>query len=456
MERFTAPPSPAPATGAPGAERFTSPPPPGGPARAPASATGAPHAPGAERFTGPPPADVPAPPPASASDPLGPQVPGTERFATPPPPADPAPASPASATGAPNPHAPGAERFAGVPSADGAAFPAGAGEERQQGDADVWAELCERFCLQFLVLAEKMRPAMDMLERQEEDSDRLDALYEIDHGVTRMRRVARDLRVLADRGGEDVSGVDTSLLDVVRMAASSIEGYRQVSIRRMVDLAVPAHAVEDAASLVAALLDNATRFSPAQVTVSAHLLDDGGVMLRIEDSGIGMSAAQLDELNATLSGPVPAMTHEAARQTGFPVVHRLARRHGVTVRFAARAGGTIALVTVPASLLCEISAPEPRTGDAPPATANLTMARRAERPARTAPALNVAGDADLGGLPRRQRTSLRPVAAPAAEPAPEPARPSEEPDGPGTFAADLDAFTSGTRRFTDEQQEGRQ
>ncbi|MEV5824425.1 ATP-binding protein [Spirillospora sp. NPDC052242] len=316
--------------------------------------------------------------------------------------------------------------------------------------------------MQFLVLAEKMRPAMDMLESREEDPDRLEALYEIDHGVTRMRRVARDLRVLADRGDADVSGADTSLLDVVRMAASSIEGYRQVSIRRVVDLAVPAHAVEDAASLVAALLDNATRFSPAQVTVSAHLLDDGGVMLRIEDSGIGMPAEQLDRLNAALAGPVPPMTRETARQTGFPVVHRLARRHGVTVRFAARTGGTIAMVTVPPQLLCEVPAAEPRAGDAPPAVGNLTMARRAERPARTAPALNIASDADLGGLPRRQRTSLRPVSDAAAGPGSgpalaEPADPAPHAGtGPGSFAADLDAFTAGARRPADEQQEGRQ
>ncbi|MFV2178894.1 sensor histidine kinase [Actinomadura sp. LOL_016] len=393
----------------------------------------------------------------------------TGPFAATPPTARTARTAPASTpdTAAHGAQAPGghaAAAFAGAAadaSVPGAQAPHAAaepgGDDRTQGDADVWAELCERFCLQFLVLAEKMRPAMDLLEQQEEDPDRLDALYEIDHGVTRMRRVARDLRVLADRGDEDVSGADTSLLDVVRMAASSIEGYRQVSIRRMVDLAVPAHAVEDAASLVAALLDNATRFSPAQVTVSAHLLDDGGVMLRIEDSGIGMPAAQLDRLNATLAGPVPAMTRETARQTGFPVVHRLARRHGVTVRFAARAGGTIALVTVPAALLCEVPAPEARTGGTggtPPA-ANLTMARRAERPVRAATGPVAAGDTDLGGLPRRQRTSLRPVAAPESAPEPAPERPSGDPDGPGTFAADLDAFTAGTRRFADEQQEGR-
>ncbi|WP_344268908.1 sensor histidine kinase [Actinomadura napierensis] len=325
-------------------------------------------------------------------------------------------------------------------------------------DADVWPELCERFCLQFLVLAEKMRPAMDLLERQEEDPDRLEALYEIDHGVTRMRRAARDLRVLAGRDGEEASGADTSLLDVVRMAESSIEQYRHVSILRVVELAVPAYAAEDLASLVAALLDNATRYSPARVTVSAHLLDNGAVMLRIEDAGIGMTPAQLDGLNAALAGPVPPMTEETSRQTGFPVVHRLARRHGIGVRLAGRTGGTVAMVTIPPSLLCEIPAGEPRAAgvaEGVPGMAHLAMAHRAERPAApAAPARTAAApvreprtEPDLGGLPRRERTSLRPVASPVPPAAPEPAdAPSADDSGSGSsFAADLDAFTAGTR-----------
>ncbi|GAA1775009.1 hypothetical protein GCM10009735_01130 [Actinomadura chokoriensis] len=341
-------------------------------------------------------------------------------------------------------------------------------------DPDTWPELCERFCLQFLVLAEKMRPAMDLLEESEEDPDRLEALYTIDHGVTRMRRAARDLRVLAGRDGEALSGPDTSLLDVVRMAESSIEQYRQVSILRVVDLAVPAYAAEDLASLVAALLDNATRYSPGNVTVSARLLDDGGVMIRIEDSGIGISPIQLDALNSTLAGSVPPMTGETARSTGFPVVHRLARRHGIGVRLAARAAGTVAMVTVPPALLCEIPADEPaasagsRAGDAFAGMAHLAMARGAESPAAApaapvdATAADAGSAADLGGLPRRERASLRPagrdpapVPGAAADGAPPPA------SGAGSFAADLDAFTAGTRRDADEpaaggREEGRQ
>ncbi|MEU9023092.1 ATP-binding protein [Actinomadura sp. NPDC048394] len=348
---------------------------------------------------------------------------------------------------------------------------------RVPADPDVWPDLCERFCLQFLVLAEKMRPAMDLLERQEEDPDRLEALYEIDHGVTRMRRAARDLRVLAGRDAEEASGADTSLLDVIRMAESSIEQYQHVSILRVVELAVPAYAAEDLASLVAALLDNATRYSPSRVTVSAHLLADGAVMLRIEDSGIGMSPSQLEGLNKALAGPVPPMTDETSRQTGFPVVHRLARRHGVGVRLAGRTGGTVAMVTIPPSLLCEIPADEPRTagaggtagaGEMPPGMAHLAMARRVERPAGAAPeratlaperparpaaarparVRDAGGEPDLGGLPRRERASLRPVAPPAPDGPPAPAAPaSDAPDAEAgsSFAADLDAFTAGAR-----------
>ncbi|MEU5987522.1 ATP-binding protein [Spirillospora sp. NPDC047418] len=336
-----------------------------------------------------------------------------------------------------------------------------------QSDPDAWPELCERFCLHFLVLAEKMRPAMNLLEESEEDPDRLEALYKIDHGVTRMRRAARDLRVLAGRDGESLSGPDTSLLDVVRMAESSIEQYRQVSILRVVDLAVPAYAAEDLASLVAALLDNATRYSPGNVTVSARLLDDGGVMIRIEDSGIGMAPAQLDGLNATLAGPVPPMTGEIARSTGFPVVHRLARRHGVGVRLAARAGGTVAMVTVPPVLLCEIPADEPgasagpRSGEAFAGMAHLAMARGAERPEPEA-ATPVGGTAtDLGGLPRRERASLRPVGPRPAQAQNAASGGGPAASGAGSFAADLDAFSAGTRRDADEpaageREEGRQ
>ena len=253
--------------------------------------------------------------------------------------------------------------------------PAGALAEPEEAGApvdtgaqvpDVWTEVSEQFAWRLLVLTEQLRPALDGLESGEEDPDRLAQLYQIDHGVTRMRRVARDLRVLAGRGGEEIAGHTTSLLDVIRVANSSIEHYGRVTIGPVAELAVVAYAADDIASLLAALTDNATRYSPATVTVSAHLLADGGVMVRVEDSGLGIEAGWLGALNNVLAGPTPGqgVFNFSGRHTGFAVAHRLARRYGLRVQLARReppgggapngTSGTIAMVVIPPSLLCEI------------------------------------------------------------------------------------------------------
>jgi hypothetical protein len=199
-----------------------------------------------------------------------------------------------------------------------------------------WPDICDQFGLHLLVLAEQLRASLDELEADEGDPERLRRLYQVDHAVTRMRRASRDLRTLAGRSEEELAGFTTSLLDVIRMAASAIERYTQVTVGRVTDLAVLGYAADDVGSLMAALLDNATRYSPGAVTVSCHLLEDGGVMFRVEDTGIGMGREQVNTLNATLAGPVPDVDERSGRHTGFPVVHRIARKHSIDVRLAAR------------------------------------------------------------------------------------------------------------------------
>jgi hypothetical protein len=239
---------------------------------------------------------------------------------------------------------------------------------------DAWAQVCEQFALRMLVLAEQLRPALDQLEGDEDDPDRLQWLYHVDHGLSRMRRAARDLRVLAGYDAEEMAGNSSSLLDVIRAAASAIEHYGRVSVGPVVELAVLAYAADDIASLLAVLADNGTRYSPSVVRISAHLLGDGGVMVRVEDSGIGLEPDRLAAVNATLAGPVPEVGAYTGRHTGFPVAHRLARKHDMEVRLACRpagragaggASGTIAMVTIPASLVCEIPDRMPADPTAP-------------------------------------------------------------------------------------------
>jgi hypothetical protein len=356
---------------------------------------------------------------------------------------------------------------------------------------DAWVGVCEQFALRMLVLVEQLRPALDRLEGDEDDPDRLQWLYHVDHGVSRMRQAARDLRVLAGREAEDAAGHNSSLLDMIRTAASAIEHYDRVSVGPVAELAVMAYAVDDIASLLAVLADNGTRYSPSVVRISAHLLADGGVMVRVEDSGIGIEPERLAVMNAVLSGPVPEVGVYTGKHTGFPVAHRLARRHGVEIRLACRptlrgmaggATGTVAMVNIPASLVCEIpeAAPAdptpprdsiPATRGTPEYSTNQLRSRVEEagrhsppaRPAQPAlpapPSWPVRPDEEAtdqpapkltrNGLPRREPGSARNAAAGRSVVAGSLSVPDRggtpDPAASGrSFAADVAAFLTGS------------
>ena len=348
----------------------------------------------------------------------------------------------------------------------------GPGEQAAQHADGAWPDICDQFGLHLLVLAEQLRASLDELEADEDDPERLKRLYQVDHAVTRMRRASRDLRTLAGRSEEELAGFTTSLLDVIRMAASAIERYTQVTIGRVTELAVLGYAADDIGSVMAALLDNATRYSPGAVTVSCHLLEDGGVMFRIEDTGIGIGADQVAVLNAAFAGPVPDVDERTGRHTGFPVVHRIARKHSLGVRLAARplpSSGTVAMVMLPPHLLCEVPAEEAQRRPAP---ANPAPQQSPSRPSAvpdlprgeptraqplpqwTPPELpdrDAGRDEEQeqepvsGELPRRERASLR-----GDDPRPEKQAPGMVPTveqqaaARRAFADDLSAFSRGT------------
>ena len=308
------------------------------------------------------------------------------------------------------PHPLGAETEAAPPGGSGSAFDSGVAEtrpiDRRSASASaapdgIWPEICDQFGSHMLVLAEQLRATLNVLEADEGDPERLRRLYQVDHAVTRMRLASRQLVTLAGRSEERVAGFTTSLLDVIRMASAAIEWYPQVAIGPVAELAVPGYAADDIATLMSALLDNATRYSPGMVTVSCHLLEHGGVMFRIEDTGLGMARDQVMRLNIALAGAVPDVSESTARHTGFPVVHRIARKLSIGVRFASRrppATGTLAMVTLPPQLLCPI-----------PVQDRLRRPAAAER---SAPEATAAAAPDL---PRRERTGLVEVAS--AQPA---------------------------------------
>lgn len=350
------------------------------------------------------------------------------------------------------------------------------------------ATVGDRFAMQLLGLAEQQRQALDHLEHDEQDPDRLNKLYEIDHAVALMRRVARELRVLSEKNETEMGGADTSLLDIIRMAASAIESYSRIQVGPVAELAVLGHAADDVASLLSPLLDNATRYSPSAVTVSAHPTETGGVVIRVVDSGIGLQEEQARALNATMASAVPPVDEHTSKHTGFPVVHRLARRLDAQVRFITRSSGapggsgsgTTAVVSLPPQLICEAPGQPPALGDiggsdtpewpaapngpadgpgtgAPPLSpvpqpAHLKLAPgpigpdSAPPPEPSPPERPATG----GSLPRRERESLRKQGR-NGDNSHLPKRPLARDSGPsgggsasgGSFAEDLDSFTAG-------------
>ncbi|HEX4288042.1 MAG TPA: ATP-binding protein, partial [Trebonia sp.] len=312
-----------------------------------------------------------------------------------------------------------AEPEAAPPWAPGPAFPAGPANtqpiKRRQASArpdGAWPEICDQFGSHLLVLAEQVRASLNVLEAGEDDPERLKRLYQVDHAVTRMRLASRQLRTLAGRDDERLAGFTTSLLDLIRMASSAIEWYAEVSVGPVVDLAVPGYAADDIATLLSALLDNATKYSASTVTVSCHLLQEGGVMFRIEDTGMGIGRDKVRRLNAAFAGAVPDVEESTSRHVGFPVVHRIASKHSIGVRFASRrppATGTLAMVILPPQLLCAIpaqpapcppAAAEPPAVGEPPAAAEWTVAAEWTAAAEwTVAAEPVAPPTEAGPLP---------------------------------------------------------
>jgi signal transduction histidine kinase len=205
-------------------------------------------------------------------------------------------------------------------------------------------------------LVERQIRVITQLERGEQDSERLETLFQLDHLATRMRRNSENLLVLA---GEELSrrwSRPVDLVDVLRAAASEIEQYERVTLNVQPDISIRREAVSDVVHLTAELVENATSFSAADtpVTIAAHLLRTGGVLVEITDQGVGMGAEDMAHANWRLDNP-PTVDVAVSRRMGLFVVARLAARHGIRIRLRpAQSGGLIALVWLPD----EVTTPE--------------------------------------------------------------------------------------------------
>jgi signal transduction histidine kinase len=286
--------------------------------------------------------------------------------------------------------------------AQGAAGRAAPGERAAGRDerVEVFVNLARR--MQSLVHQEIL--LLDDLEAQVEDPALLKGLFNVDHLATRMRRQAESLAVLGGAVSRRQWSRPVTVHEVLRAAVAEVEQYTRVTVVPPVEGTLPGSAVADVIHLVAELIENATRFSAphAQVSVRAELVT-AGLVVEVEDRGLGMRAADQQRLNALLADPTRVNTAELLRdgRIGLFVVATLARRHGIRVQLQGNIYGGVQAVIVLPRILIETAPPravEPAQAG-PDAAEPIPPAPNESAPAST--------------LPTRAGAATEPAAEPA-------------------------------------------
>jgi hypothetical protein len=198
-------------------------------------------------------------------------------------------------------------------------------------------------------LAERQMRLIQSLEQGEQDRDRLGSLFKMNHIAARMHRNSQNLLIVVGRDLATSWNQPVALVNVIRAAVSEIEEYERVSLNAQPDIAVRGPAVNDVVHLLAELIENATSFSAAEMSVgiSGQLLTSGGVLVDVTDRGVGMSAKEMAYANWQLENQ-SAKEINVLKWMGLFVVARLAARHGIRVRLQqAEVGGLTALVWLP-------------------------------------------------------------------------------------------------------------
>ncbi|PWJ05868.1 histidine kinase [Streptomyces sp. NWU49] len=192
---------------------------------------------------------------------------------------------------------------------------------------------------------------LDELERRHTDPEILAGLYELDSTASQLRRYEENLVIISgERPGRSWSE-PVALIDILRSAVGEVAEYQRVEVHTEEEVALAPPAVADVIHLLAELIDNATAYSPAPSPVGVRAaMVAKGLVVEIEDRGLGMSEEDYASLNDQLARPpqfdVVALADDL--RLGMFVISQLAHRHGIAVTLRSSPyGGTTAIVLVP-------------------------------------------------------------------------------------------------------------
>ena len=270
-------------------------------------------------------------------------------------------------------------------------------ENRHAADLASWASnLSETLAAQSnrqRELLDRQIERIDWLESTEEDPERLEQLFQLDHLATRIRRQCESLMVAAGNEAVYQRTDPAPVVDIVRVAAGQNSRYRDVVILTMDDVMIDGAAACDMSLMLGELLENATSCSPDDTPVEVHatLLDDGSYRVIVTDRGPGMAEQLLDRSRSILQDP-SEIQRSTDSSIGLMVVGRLAGRIGASVELShSSPSGLTAEVVIPASVV----SPAPRT--ASPSAAVATSGASEGIGEWTAPVVQPMSEQPLSG-----------------------------------------------------------
>lgn len=204
-------------------------------------------------------------------------------------------------------------------------------------------------------------------------------LLELDHQVSQMGRLADSFALLS--GGRSGRRWTKPIVmeSVLRGAMGRIYAFRRVRVHSTSTAAIVGYAAEGAMQALAELMDNAANFSAHNTEVHVYVEEeDTGIMVTIEDSGLGMRPRERRRADQLVSEPHD-LTNMSGTRMGLAVVGRVAAKYGLTVSFRPSSrGGTGAVVLIPQHLITrprqdlEMPAPPPPPREPQPAVVAAT------------------------------------------------------------------------------------
>ncbi|NEW57990.1 sensor histidine kinase [Nocardia cyriacigeorgica] len=203
--------------------------------------------------------------------------------------------------------------------------------------------------------------------REHRDDAVYETLIRIDHTVQQMIRQAQSY-VIVCGGLPGRRWPAQSLTDVVGGAIGRVRDFLRVRSGQL-DRVVISRSVEPLVHTLAALIDNALRYSPPTSYVDVSFQEGHhGVTVIVDDAGVRMNAEQMEEARQVLAHERSVDIHQLgpAPKVGFPGIAALARRYGFTVYIDGpnAYGGMRAMVYIPETLL--VSPRAPQADDAAP------------------------------------------------------------------------------------------